>query len=265
MNKNAPIGIFDSGIGGLSIWKEIIKKLPFENTIYLADNKNAPYGIKSKEQIIAFSIKNTKFLLEQGAKIIVVACNTATTNAIKQLRKEFPDIHFIGVEPAIKPAALNSKTKKIAVLATYNTLRSKSFKLATQKNYMKDVEILSIAGIGLVDLIESGEINSSKLDQLLDKYLEEVKASKNIDYLVLGCTHYPFLNKKIKEKLAKNITLIDSGIPVANQTKYILTENSLLNESKELGNHQLYYNADKTAMQYFVEDSDRVKILYKEF
>jgi len=125
-NNNPYWSIFDSGIGGTSIWSAIHELMPFEDTIYLADSKNAPYGLKSKEEIIALSIKNTEFLLERNAKIIVVACNTATTNAIKELRAKY-DIPFIGIEPAIKPAAIQSKTQKIGILATKGTLSSEHF------------------------------------------------------------------------------------------------------------------------------------------
>ena len=139
MINNNPIGPFDSGIGGTSIWREINELLPNENTIYLADSKNAPYGQKSKEEIIALSIKNTEFLLEQNCKIIVVACNTATTNAIKELRAKYK-VPFIGIEPAIKPAALNSKTHTIGILATKGTLNSELFHETSRK--FQNIKIL---------------------------------------------------------------------------------------------------------------------------
>ena len=129
--NNQPIGLFDSGIGGTSIWKEVIKLLPNENTIYLADSKNAPYGERTSEEIIALSIKNTEYLISKGCKLIIVACNTATTNAIDYLRKNYK-IPFIGIEPAIKPAALLSKTGAIGILATKGTLTSKLFEKTTR-------------------------------------------------------------------------------------------------------------------------------------
>ena len=151
INEN-PIGLFDSGIGGTSIWKEVHALMPYENTIYLADSKNAPYGLKSKDEIIALSCKNTEFLLENNCKIIVVACNTATTNAIKELRAKY-NVPFIGIEPAIKPAALQSKTQTIGILATKGTLNSELF----HKNVANhpDVKIIEQIGHGLVQLIEN--------------------------------------------------------------------------------------------------------------
>jgi len=167
INKN-PIGLFDSGIGGTSIWKEIHQLLPYEDTIYLADSKNAPYGQKSKEEIIALSCKNTEFLLNQNCKLIVVACNTATTNAIKELRVKYK-VPFIGIEPAIKPAALHSKTQKIGILATKGTLNSELFYKNVEQ--YQDIQIIEQIGHGLVELIEAGKIDSEEMYQLLVKFL----------------------------------------------------------------------------------------------
>lgn len=148
MNKG-PIGIFDSGIGGTSIWREINRVLPYESTIYLADSKNAPYGEKSKEQILQLSIKNVELLLQKGCKLIVVACNTATTNAIKELRERY-HVPMIGIEPAIKPAALNSKTKTVGVLATKGTLSSALFN-NTSEIHANGIKVLDQVGTGLVE------------------------------------------------------------------------------------------------------------------
>jgi glutamate racemase len=164
MINNNPIGLFDSGIGGTSIWKAIHQLMPNENTIYLADSKNAPYGIKSKEEIIALSKKNTELLLENNCKIIVVACNTATTNAIKELRATY-DVPFIGIEPAIKPAATHSKTQTIGILATKGTLSSELFNKTA--SLYQETNIIEQIGYGLVELIENGEINSPKMEELL--------------------------------------------------------------------------------------------------
>lgn len=265
MEKQAPIGIFDSGIGGLSIWREIIKLMPFENTVYLADNKNAPYGRKTKSEIVSLSIKNTEFLLEQGAKVIVVACNTATTNAIRELRKSFPNIQFIGTEPAIKPAALGSETKSIAVLATYNTINSEAYHLAQKKAYMRNIDLLSIAGNGLVELIEAGKLNSPEIDLLLKEYLLQIINSKNIDYLVLGCTHYPFLRDKIKTVLPLSVNIIDSGVPVAKQTKAVIKSLGLLNDEDLSPQHRLLYNGSQDVISHIIMPSDYVNIQYFDF
>jgi glutamate racemase len=220
MYNDQPIGIFDSGIGGTSIWKEIHQLLPNEKTIYLADSKNAPYGQKSKQEIIALSMKNTDFLLKMNCKLIVVACNTATTNAIQELREKY-DIPFIGIEPAIKPAANNSRTQTIGILATKGTLNSELFNKTTEM--FQDTKIIEQVGYGLVQLIENGQINSPEMTQLLQSYLTPM-IEANIDYLVLGCSHYPYLIPQIKKILPPHIHIIDSGEAVAKQTQNILRD-----------------------------------------
>lgn len=235
MIKSAPIGLFDSGIGGTSIWKEINTLLPNENTIYLADSKNAPYGQKSKDEIIALSKKNTEFLLNQNAKLIVVACNTATTNAINELRASY-DVPFIGIEPAIKPAAKSSETHTIGVLATKGTLSSKLFSQSVL-NY-PTTKIIEQVGFGLVQLIEEGKMNSEEMTLLLKSYLQPM-VEANIDYLVLGCSHYPYLIPQIKKIIPKHIKIIDSGEAVARQTKNILSEMDLLSEQQK--SSQIFY------------------------
>lgn len=235
MVNNNPIGLFDSGVGGTSIWKEIHALLPHENTIYLADSKNAPYGQKSKEEIIALSKKNTEFLLNKNAKIIVVACNTATTNAIKELRASYK-VPFIGIEPAIKPAANNSETHTIGVLATKGTLSSELFN-QTVLNY-PSTKIIEQIGYGLVSLIEEGNIESEEMTQLLHDYLNPM-VKENIDYLVLGCSHYPYLIPQIKKILPNHIKIIDSGEAVARQTKNILSDKVGLSDTKK--SKQLFY------------------------
>ena len=238
MNK-AAIGIFDSGIGGTSIWKEVQKLLPNENIIYLADSKNAPYGEKSSQEILNLSIKNTELLISKGCKLIIVACNTATTNAIDYLRKNY-NIPFIGIEPAIKPAALYSKTGSIGVLATKGTLTSKLFEQTAQE-YTQNYKIIEQEGEGLVSLIENGKLNSNETKDLLNFYLKPM-ISYNIDCLVLGCTHYPYLIPQIKELLGNSIKIIDSGEAVAKQAKAILESRNLKNDSLEAGNHIFYTN-----------------------
>jgi len=247
----SPIGIFDSGVGGTSIWKEINNLMPFEKTIYLADSRNAPYGEKSEEQILQLCIKNTEHLLEKECKLIVVACNTATTNAISFLRKTY-DVPFIGIEPAIKPAALQSQSKKVGVLATKGTLASNLFH-STSENHATGIQILEQEGTGLVPLIEQGKVESNETRLLLEKYLEPMM-SEGIDYLVLGCTHYPYLIPVLKEILPENVKIIDSGEAVARQTKAILEEFQLRTPSEEKGEHQFYTNGAVENLAYFLED-----------
>jgi len=250
--SNRSIGIFDSGVGGTSIWKEIQKLMPYEHTIYLADSSNAPYGEKSKKEILDLSIKNTKLLLEKECKLIIVACNTATTNAISFLRKNY-ELPFIGIEPAIKPAALQSKSKKVGVLATKGTLSSSLFH-STSENHANGILIFEQEGSGLVSLIEQGKIESVETKELLYKYLRPM-LDEGIDYLVLGCTHYPYLIPVLKEMLPKNIKIIDSGEAVARQTKAILDQHGLKNQSKKIGKHQFYTNAEVGILQSFLKDA----------
>lgn len=255
MTNNNPIGLFDSGVGGTSIWKEIHDLLPNEDTIYLADSKNAPYGQKSKEEIIELSIKNTEYLLNQNAKIIVVACNTATTNAIKELRAKY-DVPFIGIEPAIKPAALNSEKHIIGILATKGTLNSELFHQTAEK--FQDTKIIEQIGYGLVTLIENGEINSPEINKLLQSYLEPM-IEANIDYLVLGCSHYPYLIPQIEKILPKHIKIIDSGEAVARQTKKLLAESVGLSNDTQKGKALFYTNANPKVLSDILNNKYEVK------
>ncbi|WP_373518584.1 glutamate racemase [Pricia sp.] len=251
MNNN-PIGIFDSGVGGTSIWKEIQKLLPNEDTIYLADSKNAPYGEKSAAQILQLSIKNTELLLENSCKIIVVACNTATTNAIDYLRENYR-VPFIGIEPAIKPAALQSKSKTVGILATKGTLSSRLFH-STAEMHAKGIKIIEREGVGLVPLIEQGKINSKETLNLLKTYLKPM-LDEDIDYLVLGCTHYPYLAPVLKELLPVSVQIIDSGEAVARQTQAVLEKNELINPSPQLGRHQFYTNVASEVLKDFIKEN----------
>ena len=262
MNNN-PIGLFDSGVGGTSIWKEIHQLLPYENTIYLADSLNAPYGYKSKEEIISLSIKNTELLLEKGCKIIVVACNTATTNAITVLRERFR-VPFIGIEPAIKPAALQSKSKSIGILATKGTLNSELFSLATEE-FTKDIMITEVIGEGLVSLIEKGSLLSSEISSLLEKFLKPMLAN-NIDHLVLGCSHYPYLIPQLTKLLPNNIKIIDSGEAVAKQTKSIILKNKLQKKASNQPDLQFITNSsDKTLKLLLNEYLEKIYIETRKF
>tara|TARA_R110000850_G_scaffold246822_1_gene371761 strand:- start:358 stop:1137 length:780 start_codon:yes stop_codon:yes gene_type:complete len=239
--SSKPIGIFDSGVGGTSIWNELHLRLPHENTLYLADSKNAPYGTKTEQEIIELSIKNTEYLISKDCKLIVVACNTATTNAIKILRETF-NIPFIGIEPAIKPAALNTKTKAIGILATRGTLSSALFHKTTDL-YSHNIQVIEQEGEGIVQLIESGKLESAEMTALLKLYLQPM-IHANIDYLVLGCTHYPYLVPQLLQLLPEHVKIIDSGEAVARQTEAVLKEHNLLNNSNKKGRVLFYTNGN---------------------
>lgn len=256
MDNNQPIGIFDSGIGGTSIWREIHNLLPNEKTIYLADSKNAPYGEKPKEEIIRLSMKNTDFLLNMNCKLIVVACNTATTNAIRELRAKY-DVPFIGIEPAIKPAAIHSKTQVIGILATKGTLNSELFNKTTEMFY--HTKIIEQIGYGLVELIENGQIESAEMTQLLHSYLKPM-IEANIDFLVLGCSHYPYLIPQIRKIIPDHIQIIDSGLAVARQTQNLLQEIGFNNDNN---NKPIFYTNTNPAVlqniignEYVVQEKD---------
>lgn len=261
--NNSPIGVFDSGVGGTSIWKEIHTALPYENTIYLADSKNAPYGEKDPKKILELSIKNTELLLQKGCKLVVVACNTATTNAIGFLRENY-DLPFVGIEPAIKPAALGSKSKAIGVLATKGTLTSSLFHATTQA-YTDGITVIEKEGTGLVPLIEAGNVYASATKTLLKQYLEPM-LDKNIDHLVLGCSHYPYLIPVLKELLPSGVNIIDSGEAVARQTKAVLEQCQLFNALTEPSFHSFYSNANPDVLTQFVGFSTAKKtIQYLDF
>lgn len=255
-----PIGIFDSGIGGTSIFQEIHTLLPHENTIYLADSFNAPYGNKSQEDIIQLSIKNTELLIKKNCKMVVVACNTATTNAIKILRANY-DIPFIGIEPAIKPAALQTKTKVIGILATKGTLSSELFHKTTDL-YSDGINVIEQVGEGIVSLIEEGKTLSDDMRLLLKVYLKPM-IEANIDYLVLGCTHYPYLMPLLLEMLPSHVKIIDSGEAVARQTKAILEKHDLLNLKKSKPKNQFFTNGNVEVLNDILEK--KFKVAYLDF
>lgn len=229
---NSPIGIFDSGIGGISIFKEIKKLLPNIDIIYLSDNYNSPYGNKSKKLIKKLSNKNAEFLIEKGCKLIVVGCNTATTNSINELRLNFK-LPFVGVEPAIKPAANKTKTGCIGVLATKGTLKSGLF-YNTTVGHASKINMIEKNAEGLVELIEKGVFKGKKIENILMQSLKPM-LEKKIDFLVLGCTHYPLVYDTIKSLIPKNIEVLDSSNAVARQTKLLIEKNKInfgLNKAK---------------------------------
>ena len=245
-----PIGIFDSGVGGTSIFKEIHALLPHEDILYLADSKNAPYGNKSAKDILELSVKNTEWLINEGSKIIVVACNTATTNAIAHLRDTY-NIPFIGIEPAIKPASLQTKTGAIGILATKGTLSSALFH-RTAGVYGKDIKVIEQIGEGIVPLVEMGKANSVEMKELLKTYLKPM-LDAHIDHLVLGCTHYPYVIPLLVELLPKHVKIIDSGLAVARQTKAILERHDLLNPQVATPKIKFYTNTHTETLQSMLD------------
>lgn len=224
------IGIFDSGIGGLSVFREIRKLLPEEKYVYFSDNAHCPYGEKSREYIIDRARHITDFLLSQGADIIVVACNTATAAAIKTLRAEYP-VSFIGMEPAIKPAAASTKTGIIGVLATAGTLKAEKYR-DTKGRHAEDVTVVEHIGKGFVELVENGMTSGPKAETTVMESLEPL-LDAGADTIVLGCTHYPFLSETIS-KVASDltpsrlITIIDPAPAVARHILDVMTAENII-------------------------------------
>lgn len=233
--SDQPIGVFDSGIGGLSVLKYIRACLPNEQLLYFADSGYAPYGGKPESEIVARALAIAEFLMQYGAKAIVVACNTATAAAIRALRERYPDLPVVGVEPGLKPAAALTATGTVGVLATQRTLSSEKFNLLRdQISAATNVRFLPQACIGLADQIEKGELQSADTAVLVRKYVEPL-IEQGADTLVLGCTHYPFALPMIQEVAgritAKPVTIVDTGEPVARQLVRLLTERGLLREA----------------------------------
>jgi glutamate racemase len=217
--KNFSIGIFDSGVGGLSVWREIIKILPQNRYYYLSDNAYCPYGPRPKSEIIDRARAVTTFLVNKGADIVVIACNTATSAAISTLRQEF-SVPFIGMEPAVKPAALTSESGVIGVLATKGTLNGTLYN-NTKNKFAEDVEVIEMVGEGLVKLVEDGQLTGEETEMLLKKYITPM-VDKGADRIVLGCTHYPFLTETIKKITGENIEIVDPAPAVAKHLYDIL-------------------------------------------
>lgn len=229
--RNAPIGVFDSGIGGLSVLRHIRSVLPRENLLYFADSGYAPYGGRSEAEIVARSLGIAEFLLQQGAKALVVACNTATAAAIRALRERWPALVIVGVEPGLKPAAALSRSRVVGVLATRGTLASTKFAaLRDQLEQTTGARFLAQPCVGLADQVEKGELHSAQTAILLRRYLVPL-IEQGADTLVLGCTHYPFLLPLIEEILARvttrPVSIVDTGEPVARQLARLLTERGL--------------------------------------
>lgn len=249
--NNQAIGIFDSGLGGLSVWMELMKVLPQESFIYYADRVNCPYGQKSSEEIIELSHRIVDFLIEKSCKMLVIACNTATSAAIDFLRRHY-SIPFIGMEPAIKPAALHTKTGKIGVIATQSTLNGDLFRKTSEK-FAKNVEVQVQIGYGLVEVVETNLYDTEKAEELLRRYVNPM-LKNNTDQIVLGCTHYSFLIPQIQKIIKKqNITILNPALAVAKQTKNVLEKKALQNCSGISPRHSLYTNENAEGLEAFLK------------
>ena len=251
MSNDNPIGIFDSGIGGLSVWREIAALMPNESTVYFADNANCPYGSRSEDEITDFCEKITDFFIERKCKIIVVACNTATSMVIWRLRRKYSELPFVGIEPALKPAVLRSKTGRIGVLATSGTLKSRLFN-KTKERFAGSVEITATEGNGLVELIENGKQDALETEILLRKYIEPM-SDNGIDCLVLGCTHYPFLSDVLKKITGSGITLFDPAAAVAAHVSNTLKKQDSESDPDNVPFYEFYSSGDPGVMISMVD------------
>ncbi len=245
---NSSIGIFDSGVGGLSVLKELVALLPHERVCYVADAAHCPYGPRSAQEVLQLSLNIVNFLLqEKHCKMIVVACNTATAAAIDELRKMFPHVPFVGMEPAVKPAAQQSRTGNIGILATAGTLQGRLFN-ETKARYAADVKMHVVVGTGLVELVEQGREDSPEAEELLKTYLQPM-LDDNVDELVLGCTHYPFLQNAI-EKITQGSMVIENSAPaVAAQIKRLLEQRNLACSDEQQPFYEFFSTGDVSVVE----------------
>jgi len=238
MSSPGPIGVFDSGIGGLTVWREIVHQFPSEDTIYVADQAHVPYGSRSPEEVQSLSRAITHFLLGEGVQAVVLACNTASGAALSYLRNVFPDVPFVGMEPAVKPAIAHTRTGVVGVIATPATFHADRFaNLVTR--YAADVQVLSQTCPGLVEAVESGQLDTPETEALLQDCLTPL-IEAGIDQLVLGCTHYPFLRATIERVVGKDVAVLDPAPAVARQTGRVIRHSS----ADHTAQHTLYTSAD---------------------
>lgn len=253
--KQAPIGVFDSGVGGISVLRELVALMPNENYIFYGDSKNAPYGTKALEEVQSLTCADAEYLIKQGVKALVVACNTATSAAIQILREKYPDMPVIGIEPALKPAVLAQENPRVLVMATPMTLREEKFHQLMIK-FEDRARILPLPCPGLVEFVERGELESAALEQFLTE-LFAVYQEQPIDCVVLGCTHYPFVKKMIQKVLGDRVRLFDGGAGTARETRRRLMECDLRNPSETKGKVILKSSLDS-------EEAERLERLLLE-
>ena len=244
---NSPIGIFDSGVGGISVLRALRQQIPDESVLYFGDQGHIPYGPRAMEQIREFSEAITRFLLEQGAKIIVVACNTASAAALQYLREIFPEVPFVGMEPAVKPAAEHTHTGKVGVLATPATFQGALYASVVER-FANGVELFQDTCPGLVQQIEQGNLEGPEARRILEAALQPM-LEKDIDTVVLGCTHYPFVIPLIQEIVGENVRVIDPAPAVARQTGRLLEARAMRNGSGAKSEVKLYTSGDPETLR----------------
>src|SRR5437867_3018457 len=262
---NRPIGVFDSGVGGLSVWRAMRKLLPEESLIFLADSGHVPYGEKSTRELHALTNRVTSFLLAQDVKLIVVACNTATVHAIGYLRETFPDVPFVGVVPVVKTLASRTRTGTIAVLSTPATAQS-PYLAGLIEEFAPDKRVINVGCDGLENMVEAGEVGTRATTALLERHLAPVRGSE-ADVVGLGCTHYPFLRGRIKRMLGRGVHLYDPSRPVARRVRQLLRERDALAENEKpahgfytTGEASVFKRVASRLLRTAVRDVERVEI-----
>lgn len=247
ISNESPIAVFDSGMGGVSVLRELYKLMPNENYLYFGDSKNAPYGVKSTEEIKNLTIENVSSLINKGAKAVVIACNTATSAAAKELREAYPDVIIIGLEPALKPAVLSKEHPTVVVLATPLTLREEKFELLYNR-FKDDAEIIRLPAPYLVRLVEEDKVDTEETTEYLEKLFEGIDKEK-VDCLVLGCTHFPFAKRRLSAFLGGHVMIFNGAEGAARQTQRLLSEKNLLITKEEEGSI-IFENSDEKQIEF---------------
>jgi len=260
-SSHAVIGVFDSGVGGISVLRAIREQLPEEPVIYFGDQRHVPYGSRSMEQIQKFSEAITRFLLGQGAKIVVVACNTASAAALNSLREKFPEVPFVGMEPALKPAAEYTQTGRVGVLATPATFQGTLYASVVER-FASGVELMQNTCPGLVQQIEQGNLDGKATRRILEEALLPM-LENNIDTVVLGCTHYPFVIPVIQQIVGNKVRVIDPAPAVAKQVRRVFEARGMRNGSGLRGDLKFYTSGNpddlKSMLSVLLEGSGKVE------
>ena len=236
MSDPRPIGVFDSGVGGLSVWREVVRQLPGESTVYFADQCHVPYGPRPADEVRGYAEGITAELLARGCKAIVVACNTASAAALKDLRATYPDVPFVGMEPAVKPAALHTKSRVVGVMATPGTLAGRMFMLAVER-FAAGLTMVNQPCPGLVERIEAGDVDSSGMEALLRELLAPMLKA-GADTIVLACTHYPFVLPMIRRIAGEGVHVLDPAPAVARHLGRLLGERGLAAAAPAIATHR---------------------------
>ncbi len=252
---NRAIGLYDSGLGGLSVWRAVRQRLPEESLLYLGDGVNCPYGLRSKTEIEGLAKAAVEELLSRGCKMIVVACNTATISAIEMLRGQFPEVPIVGIEPAVKPACLNTTSGVVGVLATQCSLNGDMFQNTAAK-YSDNIRVIAKFGQGFVELVENNKENSPEARQAVRAVVEEF-VKEGVDQIVLGCTHYPFLSDAIAEA-APNATIIDPSPAVAKQVERVLLQKNIKSEDGHSAQYDFITFADAHYQQRLCQKAEMI-------